>query len=80
MPDDETTVDQAERAHLRRPEGSDEPSFRGAQELRKVSRDYPFICPVDFRPHKGSPIGEDPNDDPTFLQRHSLDDGAHYLG
>jgi hypothetical protein len=48
------------------------------QELRKVSRDYPFICPVDLMPHRGSPPGEDPNVDPTFVERHSPDDGAHY--
>jgi hypothetical protein len=52
--------------------------FRRMQELRKVSRDYPFICPVDLMPHRGSPPGEDPNVDPTFVERHSLDDGAHY--
>ena len=52
--------------------------FRRMQELRKISRDYPFICPVDAMPHRGSPPGEDPNTDPTFIERHSLDDGAHY--
>jgi hypothetical protein len=31
-------------------------------------------------PHRGSPPGEDPNVDPTFVERHSLDDGAHYAG
>jgi len=56
------------------------PPFRRMQELRKVSRDYPFICPVDFMPHRGSPPGEDPNVDPTFVERHSLADGAHYTG
>ena len=54
--------------------------FRRMQELRKISRDYPFICPVDSLPHRGSPPGEDPNVDPTFVERHSLDDGAHYTG
>jgi hypothetical protein len=50
------------------------------QELRKIGREYPFICPVDFKPHKGSPPGEDPNLDPTFVATHREDDGAHYLG
>jgi hypothetical protein len=50
------------------------------QELRKISREYPFICPVDQLPHKGSPPGEDPTDDPTFIETHRQDDGAHYLG
>ena len=50
------------------------------QELRKIGREYPFICPVDAMPHKGSPPGEDPNLDPTFVERHSVDDGAHYTG
>ena len=50
------------------------------QELRKISRDYPFICPVDFLSHRGSPPGEDPNADPTFVERHSPDDGGHYPG
>jgi hypothetical protein len=77
--DQEMTADEAERAHLRGPAGRDEPPFRRMQELRKISRDYPFICPVDAKPHKGSPAGSDPNDDPTFIERHSLDDGAHYL-
>jgi len=53
--------------------------FRRMQELRKISRDYPFICPVDFLPHRGSPPGSDPNLDPTFVERHSRDDGDHYL-
>jgi hypothetical protein len=53
--------------------------LRRMQELRKLSRDYPFICPVDFMPHRGSPPGEDPNVDQTFVARHSLDDGDHYL-
>lgn len=74
------TAEEAERAHLRGPQGRVEPPFRRMQELRKVGREYPFICPVDFKPHKGSPIGQDPNLDPTFVERHTLDDGAHYLG
>jgi hypothetical protein len=53
--------------------------FRRMQELRRISRDYPFICPVDFLPHRGSPPGKDPNLDPTFVERHSRDDGEHYL-
>jgi len=57
-----------------------EKPFRRMQELRKISREYPFICPVDFAPHRGSPPGEDPNNDPTFIERHSRDDGDHYLG
>jgi len=57
-----------------------EKPFRRMQELRKISREYPFICPVDFAPHRGSPPGEDPNNDPTFVERHSRDDGDHYLG
>ena len=52
--------------------------FRRMQELRKISRDYPFICPIDHLPHRGSPPGQDPNTDPTFVARHALDDGAHY--
>jgi hypothetical protein len=50
------------------------------QELRKVGREYPFICPVDFKPHRGSPPGEDPREDPEFIPNHREDDGAHYLG
>ena len=50
------------------------------QELRKISRDFPFICPVDGRPHRGSPPGSDPYADPTFVERHSPDDDAHYEG
>ncbi|CAN5297221.1 hypothetical protein BH24CHL10_BH24CHL10_01850 [soil metagenome] len=50
------------------------------QELRKVGREFPFICPVDSMPHRGSPVGEDPNLDPGFVERHSADDGAHYTG
>lgn len=56
------------------------PQHRRMQELRKIGREYPFICPVDFKPHKGSPIGEDPNLDPDFVASHREDDGAHYLG
>jgi hypothetical protein len=75
------TAEEAERAHLRGPAGRDEgPPMRRMQELRKISRDFPFICPVDAKPHRGSPVGRDPNTDPTFVERHSLDDGAHYLG
>ena len=74
------TAEEAERAHLRGPEGAADHSFRRMQDLRKIGREYPFICPVDFKPHKGSPPGSDPNADPTFLANHSLDDGAHYLG
>ena len=74
------TAEQAEQAHLRGPEGRDEPPFRRMQDLRKIGREYPFICPVDSKPHKGSPPGEDPNDDPTFVARHDLHDGAHFLG
>ena len=59
------TPEEAERAHLRGPEGAPEAGHRRMQELRKIGRDYPFICPVDFKPHKGSPIGEDPNLDPS---------------
>ena len=80
MTDREMTPEDAERAHLRGPAGRDEPPFRRMQELRRISRDYPFICPVDSKPHKGSPEGSDPRDDPTFIARHSEDDGAHYLG
>lgn len=76
----EMTPEDAERAHLRGPEGRDEPPFRRMQELRKISRDYPFICPVDSKPHKGSPPGEDPNLDPMFVANHRTDDDAHYLG
>lgn len=54
--------------------------FRRMQEMRKISRDYPFICQVDFLPHRGSPAGDDPNADPTFVERHSRDDRARYLG
>ena len=50
------------------------------QDFRKISRDYPFICPVDFKPHRGSPPGSDPNLDPEFVARHREDDGDHYLG
>ena len=54
--------------------------FRRMQELSKIAREYPVICPVDSLPHRGSPPGDDPNVDPTFVERHSLDDGAHYTG
>ena len=50
------------------------------QELRKIGRDYPFICPVDFKPHRGSPPGQDPRLDPDFVPTHREDDGAHWLG
>lgn len=80
--DDDTpmTAKDAERAHLRGPEGRPDPGHRRMQELRKIGSDYPFICPVDQLPHKGSPIGEDPNQDPSFVANHREDDGAHYLG
>ena len=64
----------------KRPATAARPPFRRMQELRKISRDYPFICPVDFMPHRGSPPGHDPNTDPAFVERHSADDGGHYLG
>jgi hypothetical protein len=74
------TAEEAERAHLRAPEGDpQQQGHRRMQELRKIGREYPFICPVDFKPHKGSPIGEDPNLDPDFIPNHREDDGAHYL-
>jgi hypothetical protein len=53
--------------------------FRRMQELRKISRDYPFICPVDYLPHRGSPPGQDPSQDPGFVASHRQDDGGHYL-
>jgi len=53
--------------------------FRRMQELRKISREYPFICPVDSLPHRGSPRGEEPSADPTF-STHRVDDGGHFLG
>ena len=74
------TPEEAERAHLRGPAGQADPGHRRMQELRKIGREYPFICPVDAMPHRGSPPGEDPNLDPTFVERHSVDDGAHYTG
>jgi hypothetical protein len=74
------TPEEAEKAHLRGPEGKPDPGHRRMQELRKIGREYPFICPVDFKPHKGSPPGEDPNLDPGFIANHREDDGAHYLG
>jgi hypothetical protein len=77
---EEMTAEEAERAHLRGPEGRSDPPFRRMQELRKIGRDYPFICPVDGKPHMGSPIGSDPREDPTFVANHRQDDGAHYLG
>ncbi len=82
MPNEEQpmTAEEAERQHLRGPEGDAGPDPRRMQELRKISREYPFICPVDQLPHKGSPPGEDPSDDPTFIETHRQDDGAHDLG
>ena len=71
--------EEAERAHLRGPEGQPDPGHRRMQELRKIGRAYPFICPVDVTPHKCSPPGEDPNLDPEFVANHRTDDGAHYL-
>jgi hypothetical protein len=73
------TAAEAERAHLRGPLGKPDRGFRRMQELRKISREYPFICPVDFKPHRGSPPGEDPHLDPGFVARHREDDGQHYL-
>jgi len=73
------TPDEAERAHLRGPEGAPDQGHRRMQELRKIGRAYPFICPVDFKPHRGSPPGSDPNLDPTFVANHREDDGDHYL-
>lgn len=64
----------------RRTTGAPGRPFRRVQELRKISRDYPFICAVDFMPHHGSPPGEDPYAGPTCVERHSLDDGSHYSG
>jgi hypothetical protein len=80
--DDDTpmTPEEAEKAHLRGPEGKADAGHRRMQELRKIGREYPFICPVDFKPHRGLPIGEDPNQDPDFVASHREDDGAHYLG
>jgi hypothetical protein len=63
-----------------KPGSAARPAFRRMQELRKISRDYPFICPVDQLPHRGSPAGHDPYADPTFVERHRRDDGAHYEG
>ena len=74
------TAEDAEKAHLRGPESGAGDDPRRMQELRKIGREYPFICPVDFKPHKGSPPGEDPNLDPSFIANHREDDGAHYLG
>ena len=74
------TPEEAERAHLRGPEGDPaQQGHRRMQELRKIGREFPFICPVDFKPHRGSPPGEDPNRDPEFIATHREDDGAHYL-
>ena len=39
------TPEEAERAHLRGPEGKPDRGPRKMQELRKISREYPFICP-----------------------------------
>ena len=64
----------------KRPATAGRPPFRRMQELRKISRDYPFICPVDFLPHRGSPPGQDPNTYSTFVERHAADDGDHYFG
>jgi hypothetical protein len=80
MTDEGTSPDEAERAHLRGPEGRPDVGHRRMQELRKIGREYPFICPVDFKPHSGSPPGQDPRDDPDFVPNHREDDGAHYLG
>ena len=74
------TPEEAERAHLRGPEGAPDVGHRRMQELRKIGREYPFICPVDFKPHKGSPPGQDPNFDPTFVANHREDDGAPLPG
>jgi hypothetical protein len=51
-----------------------------AEAGTREATDYPFICPVDFKPHRGSPPGQDPNLDPTFAQTHREDDGAHWQG
>jgi hypothetical protein len=80
MAGDDMSVDEASRAHLRGPAGRAVRDPRRMQDLRRISRDYPFICPVDFKPHKGSPRGSDPNLDPSFIPQHREDDGAHYLG
>jgi hypothetical protein len=74
------TPEEAERAHLRGPAGKPDGGHRRMQELRKVGREYPFICPVDFKPHRGSPPGRDPREDPDFVGNHTQADGAHYLG
>jgi hypothetical protein len=76
----EMTAAEAAKEHLRGPEGAPDAGHRRMQELRKIGREYPFICPVDFKPHRGSPPGEDPNLDPTFVANHREDDGQHYLG
>lgn len=80
MADEEMTPQEAERRHLRGPESTVGHSFRRMQDLRRIGRDYPFIRPVEGKPHRGSPPGEDPNTDPTFVERHDLEDGAHFLG
>jgi hypothetical protein len=77
---DEMTAAEAERAHLRGPAGRPEPGVHRMQDLRKIGREYQFICPVCNRPHRGSPAGQDPADDPGFAASHDLDDGAHFLG
>ena len=63
------TPEEAERAHLRGPEGAPDAGHRRMQELRKIGREYQFICPVDFKPHKGSPPGEDPEPGPARSSR-----------
>ena len=74
VPDEPMTVEEASRAHVRGPAGQTDRGFRRMQDLRKISREYPFICPVDSRPHKGSPLGSDPNLDPTFIANHREDE------
>ena len=68
------TPEQLERAPSRGPQ------HRRTQELRKIGREFPSICPVDFKRHRGSPIREDPNLAPDFVANHREDDGAHYRG
>lgn len=83
MNDEPMTPEEAERAHLRGPDGQpdqQDPPHRRMQELRKIGREYAFICPVDFKPHKGLPTGQDPNLDPGFVANHREDDGAHFTG
>jgi hypothetical protein len=74
------TVEEASRAHLRGPAGKADPGVRRMQELRKIGREYPFICPVDFKPHKGSPPGSDPNLDPSSVANPRAVDGAQDQG